>query len=552
MAYTLGIDYGTNSVRALVVRCADGAELGTCVVNYPSGTQGVLLDPKDHLLARQHPGDHLFGLEKSVKGALAQAKKVKGFDPRQVIGIGVDTTASSPLPVDAANVPLALQKKWAKNLHAQCWLWKDHTSHREAAEITQLAATIRPQYIAKCGNTYSSEWFWSKITHCLRVAPKVFKAAYSWVELADWIPSVLAGVTDPRQIKRGVCSAGHKALYAEDWGGLPDKEFLGQIDPQLADLRDRLYEKAYDATEPAGALCATWAKKLGLPVGIPIAIGEIDVHYGAVGSGVAEGTVVKVIGTSSCDCAVVSAKKTVPDIPGICGIVKGSILPGYYGIEAGQAAVGDIFKWFVEGVLGDVRLHASLTAEASTLKPGQSGLLALDWNNGNRTVLVDQRLTGLLVGQTLYSTRAEIYRALIEGSAFGARAIIERIREYGVPIERIVCAGGIAEKNPLLMQIYADVTGCTMLVTASSQACALGAAVSAAVLAGAHPDFPTAQRKMTSLKKVAYRPRAAARKVYDRLYSIYRTLHDGFGGVNPPIDVSSVMKNLLALKEEQS
>lgn len=551
MAYTLGIDYGTNSVRALVVRCADGAELGTCVVNYPSGTQGVLLDPKDHLLARQHPGDHLFGLEKSVKGALAQAKKVKGFDPRRVVGIGVDTTASSPLPVDAANGPLALQKKWAKNLHAQCWLWKDHTSYREATEITQLAAKIRPQYIAKCGNTYSSEWFWSKITHCLRVAPKVFKAAYSWVELADWIPSVLAGVTDPRQIKRGVCSAGHKALYAEDWGGLPDKEFLGQIDPQLADLRDRLYEKAYDATEPAGALCATWAKKLGLPVGIPIAIGEIDVHYGAVGSGVAEGTVVKVIGTSSCDCAVVSAKKTVPDIPGICGIVKGSILPGYYGIEAGQAAVGDIFKWFVEGVLGDVRLHASLTAEASALKPGQSGLLALDWNNGNRTVLVDQRLTGLLVGQTLYSTRAEIYRALIEGSAFGARSIIERIREYGVPIERIVCAGGIAEKNPLLMQIYADVTGCTMLVTASSQACALGAAVSAAVLAGAHPDFPTAQRKMTSLKKVAYRPRPAARKVYDRLYSIYRTLHDGFGGVNPPIDVSGVMKDLLALKEEQ-
>ena len=551
MSYTLGIDYGTNSVRALVVRCADGAELGTCVVEYPSGHQGVLLDPRDHHLARQHPGDYLYGLERSVKGALAAAKKTKGFSAGRVVGIGVDTTGSSPIPVDARNVPLALQPKWAKNLNAQCWLWKDHTSHREAAEITRLAAEIRPQYIAKCGNTYSSEWFWSKITHCLRVAPAVFRAAHSWVELADWIPSVLAGVDDPLAVKRGVCCAGHKALYADDWGGLPDKEFLSRLDPQLAALRDRLYEKAHDATEAAGALCPAWAKKLGLPAGIPIAIGEMDVHYGAIGSGVAEGTLVKVIGTSTCDCGVVSASKTVPDIPGICGIVKGAILPGYYGIEAGQSAVGDIFKWFVEGVLGDPALHGKLTAEAAALKPGQSGLLALDWNNGNRTILVDQLLTGLLVGQTLYTTQAEIYRALIEGTAFGARAIIERIHEYGVPINRVVCAGGIAEKNPLLMQIYADVTGCTMLVAGSSQACALGAAVSAAVLAGVHPDFPTAQRRMTSLKKVAYKPRAAARKVYDQLYALYRKLYDSFGGVQRSADLSGLMKELLAIKEAQ-
>jgi len=549
MSYTLGIDFGTNSVRALVVRCADGAELGTCVVDYPSGKQGVLLDPKDHHLARQHPGDYLFGLEKSVRGALKQAQKTKGFDARKVVGIGVDTTGSSPIPVDARNVPLGVQPKWVKNLNAQCWLWKDHTSHREAAEITRLAAEIRPQYIAKCGNTYSSEWFWSKITHCLRVAPLVFRAAYSWVELADWVPSVLAGVTDPLAIKRGVCCAGHKALYAEDWGGLPDKEFLARIDPQLSGLRDRLYEKAHDATESAGVLCPVWAKKLGLPAGILIAIGEMDVHYGAIGSGVAEGTLVKVIGTSTCDCGVVSADKTVPDIPGICGIVKGAILPGYYGIEAGQSAVGDIFKWFVEGVLGDARLHAELTAAAARLHPGESGLLALDWNNGNRTILVDQLLTGLLVGQTLYTTRAEIYRALIEGTAFGARAIIERIREYGVPINRVVCAGGIAEKNPLLMQIYADVTGCTMLVAGSSQACALGSAISAAVLAGIHRDFPTAQKKMTSLKKAAYRPRAAQRKVYDQLYTLYRKLYDSFGGLNRSADLSGLMKELLAIKE---
>ncbi|PTX90840.1 ribulokinase [Opitutus sp. ER46] len=550
--FTLGIDYGTNSVRALVVRCSDGKELGSCVVNYPSGHQGILLDPKDHNLARQHPGDYLIGLERSVKGALAVARKQRGFDAARVIGVGVDTTGSSPIPVDAANRPLALDPKWKKNLNAQCWLWKDHTSIREAAQITALAAQHRPQYIAKCGNTYSSEWFWSKLWHCLNVDPKVFKAAYSWVELADWLPSVLAGITDPRQVQRGVCAAGHKALYAEDWGGLPDKEFLTLLDPKLADLRDRLFEKAHDASESAGQLCPAWAKKLGLPAGIPIAMGEFDVHYGAIGCGVAEGVLVKVIGTSSCDCGVVSAGKPIKDIPGICGIVKGAILPGFYGIEAGQSAVGDIFKWWVEVVCqGEGSLHAQLTKEASAQRPGQSGLLALDWNNGNRTILVDPQLTGLLLGQTLYTTQAEIYRALIEATAFGARAILERTKEYGVPVNRIVCAGGIAEKNPMLMQIYADITGCTMQVSGSSQACALGAAVSAAVLAGAHPDFPSAQKAMTSVAPKSYKPNAKARKVYDQLYQLYREVHDAFGGLNRSADLSRVMKDLLALKHAQ-
>jgi L-ribulokinase len=547
--FTLGIDYGTNSVRALVVRCRDGKEFGSCIVYYPSGKEGILLDAHDHHLARQHPGDYLFGLEKSVKGALAAARKQRGFDVAQVIGIGVDTTGSSPIPVDAQNVPLALSKKWAKNLNAQCWLWKDHTGWREAAQITALAAQHRPQYIAKCGNTYSSEWFWSKIWHCLNTDPKVFAATHAWVELADWVPSVLAGVSDPRQVKAGICAAGHKALYCDEWGGLPDKEFLTLLDPQLAALRDRLYPQAYDATEPAGALCAEWAAKLCLRAGLPIAIGEFDVHYGAIGCGVKEGTLVKVIGTSTCDCGVVSADKTVPDIPGICGIVKGAILPGFYGLEAGQSAVGDIFKWWVEVVCaGNAATHARFTKEAAQLKPGQSGLLALDWNNGNRTILVDPMLSGLLLGQTLHTTPAEIYRALIEATAFGARAIIERFKEYGVPIDRVVCAGGIAEKNPLLMQIYADVTGCTMLVAGSSQACALGSAVSAAVLAGAHPDFPTAQTMMTSLKKVAYKPKPAHQQKYEKLYQLYRQLHDSLGGLSKSADLSRVMKDLLELK----
>lgn len=550
MQCTLGIDYGTNSVRALVVRVTDGRELGSCVVKYPSGREGVLLDTKDHLLARQHPGDYLTCLAKSVRGALAQAGKTRGFSPGDVVGIGVDSTGSSPIPVDAGNRALAVLPKWRKNLHAQCWLWKDHTSHREAARITELAARHRPQFIAKCGNTYSSEWFWSKILHCRKVAPDVFKAAYSWVELADWIPSVLAGVEDPRKIKRGICPAGHKALYSDGWGGLPDKKFLSMLDVGLASLRDRLYDKAYDASEPAGYLSATWAKKLGLRAGIPIAIGAFDVHYGAIGCGVREGTLVKVIGTSTCDCAVVSGRKKVADIPGICGIVPGAILPGFFGIEAGQSAVGDIFKWWVEGVCeGDAALHAALTKEAARLEPGQSGLLALDWHNGNRTILVDPLLSGLLVGQTLHTTRAEIYRALIEATAFGARAIIERIEEHGVPVKRVVCAGGIAEKNPLLMQIYADVSGCTMQVAGSSQACALGSAVAAAVVAGAYKDYPSAQKAMTSLKPVIYRPKPASQRVYNKLYRLYRQLHDAFGGVERKADLGPVMKQLLSIKQ---
>lgn len=549
MPFAIGLDYGTNSARALVVDCTDGREIGTSVVNYPSGHQGILLDPRDHHLARQSPADYLAVLKQATLEALAQAEQTTpGFSREQVIGIGMDGTGSSPIPVDASNTPLALHPEFADNLNAQCWLWKDHTSIPEAAAITATAKQMRPQYLAKIGGTYSSEWFWAKVWHCLKTDPAVFDAAYSWVELADFVPATLAGVKDPRHIRRGVCMAGHKALYAEDWGGLPDEEFLAALDPKLAPLRGRLFDQAHDASTPAGFLCEEWAALLGLPVGIPIAIGEMDVHYGAIGCGVDEGTLVKVIGTSTCDCAVVSADKHVADIPGICGIVKGAILPGYFGVEAGQSAVGDIFKWYVEGVLDDVTQHGPLTEAAAALQPGQSGLLALDWNNGNRTILVDQQLTGLILGQTLYTTRAEIYRALIEATAFGARAIVDRIREYGVPVNRIVCSGGIAEKNPMLMQIYADVTGCEMRVSRSSQSCALGSAIGATVVAGIYPDFATAQAAMTGLKEISYKPIPANQATYQKLYNLYRDLHDAFGGVNPSANLGHVMKDLLVIK----
>jgi L-ribulokinase len=554
-AYTLGIDFGTNSVRTLLVRCSDGYEAAVAVSEYPNGDQGVLLDSADANLARQHPGDYLVGLEQTARRVLDDAaKSLPDFAATQVIGIGVDSTGSSPIPVDKDNAAIGMRDELKDNLAAQCWLWKDHTSHEEAARITELASQHRPEYLAKCGGTYSSEWWWSKIWHCLNSSPEVFRAAHSWVELADWIPSVLAGVENPLEVKRGVCAAGHKAMYSTDWGGLPDREFLSLLDPDLASLRSRLYETAYDASVPAGHLYDSWASRLGLSAGIPIAIGEFDVHYGAIGSGVDDGVLVKVIGTSTCDCTVVSADH-VEDIPGICGIVPGAILPGYYGIEAGQSAVGDIFKWWVEVVCqGSEETHAQLTSKIESQAPGAHGLLALDWNNGNRTILVDQRLTGLLVGQTLQTTRAEIYRALIEATAFGARMILDRIASYGVPVERIVCCGGIAEKNPVLMQIYADITGREMQIAESNQACALGAAVAAAVVAGpttgGYSDFKSAQKGMTGVKPKAFQPDQTNHRVYSELFELYRLLHDAFGGVET-VDMSDLMKRLLSIKERQ-
>jgi L-ribulokinase len=563
-SYTIGIDYGTNSVRAVVVDTADGRVVGTRVFDYPSGDQGVLLDAKQPHLARQNPADYIDGLRVSLGDALKAADTDPGFSRDRVIAIGVDTTGSTPLPVDAHARPLAIDPKWQTNLAAHAWLWKDHTSAAEAVAITEAAKAHAPELLAPIGGTYSSEWWWSKIWHCLKVAPDVFDAAASWVELADFVPAVLSGVNDSTKIVRCVCAAGHKAMYSDAWGGLPPNAFLARLDPKLADLRDRLYDQAYPPGRPAGALREDWARSLGLRPGIAIAMGSFDAHYGAVGSGIRTGTLVKIIGTSTCDCAIAPVADQIADVPGICGIVNGSIMPDYFGIEAGQSAVGDLLKWWVEGICnpstalgagGSEALHAELSTEAATLSPGESGLVALDWNNGNRTVLVDTRLTGLILGQTLHTTRAEIYRALIEATAYGARAIIERMREHGVAIDRVVCCGGIAEKNDLFMQIYADVIGQPMLIAGSPQTPALGSAVAAAVTAGAadggYATWAEAQDRMTALKDKRYEPHTDARRVYDELYGIYRELHDAFGGVpGARPDLATLMKRLLAVKEK--
>lgn len=557
-AFTIGLDYGTNSVRAVVVDCADGAIRGVHVFTYPSGEDGILLDPRDPHLARQHPADYLEALRVAVPGALAAAERTAGFSRDRVIGIGVDTTGSTPLPVDGRNRPLAIDPRWRTNLAAHAWLWKDHTSAAEAAAITRAAREHAPFLLAPIGGTYSSEWFWAKIWHCLNVAPEVFDAAESWVELADFVPAVLAGVDRPQRIRRGICAAGHKALYGDAWGGLPSGEFLARLHPKLALLRDRLYDAACPADRPAGHLSSEWAALFGLRSGIPIAMGGFDAHYGAVGAGIRSGTFVKIIGTSTCDCAIAPAAQAIADIPGICGIVPGSIMPAYYGIEAGQSAVGDLLRWWVDEICqGDAALHAALSDQAARLRPGESGLVALDWNNGNRTVLVDPRLTGLLVGQTLHTTRADVYRALIEATAFGARTIVARLKAYGVPIERVVCCGGIAEKNPLFMQIYADVLGYPMHLAGSPQTPALGAAISAAVAAGVpaggFDSFEEAQDRMTCLAAEAFEPDPAATAVYDELYGVYLELHDSFGGVaGAQADLPTLMKRLLAIRERAS
>jgi L-ribulokinase len=559
--YAVGMDFGTNSCRSLIVDLSDGSEVADFVYDYPTGEDGVIIDSKDPHLARQNPRDYLTGMEISVKEALKEAKLNRaGFDCRSIIGIGVDTTGSSPMPVDEKGVPLGLTMPFQNNPNAMVWLWKDHTSFQEAGEITQTARKLRPEYLTKIGGTYSSEWFWSKILHLKRVDPDVFQAAYSFIEICDYIPAVLCGVTRPEKIKRSVCAAGHKAMYSEQWGGLPDREFLAALDSELAGLRDRLYEKAVPSNHSAGWLSEEWAQKLGLNPGIAVAVGAFDAHMGAVGAGVKEGTLVKILGTSTCDVMVSPGDRELADIPGVCGIVRGSVLPDDYGIEAGQSAVGDIFLWFIHNLVPEEyggsadEKFLNLDRAAAAQKPGEHGLIALDWNNGNRTILVDVRLSGLLIGHTLHTQAHEIYRALIESTAFGALTIVKRIEEYGVSINDIVSCGGLAAKSPFLMQIYADILGRAMFVSRSDQTPALGAALFGAVCAGkdsgGFSSVEEAQKQMTGTKEV-FKPRTEDHKIYQKMYAWYRELHDAFGTREWSGSLYHAMKNLIALRERQ-
>ena len=547
-AFALGLDFGTNTVRALIVDTVDGREIASAESPYRHGEQGIITSPTQPELARQFPQDYLDGTSEATQAAMAAAKDASEASFR-IVGIGVDATGSTPLPVDSSGQSLCRQTSFRDNPHAMAWLWKDHTSIEEAAELTAGAHKQHPEYLKTCGGTYSSEWFWAKLLRFARVAPELLEATHSWVEIADWIPAVLTG--NEANPKRGICQAGHKGWFHQDWGGYPDEAFLGTFHPELARIRAGLPNEALAVNQRAGELTSEWASRLGLEAGIPVAVGALDAHLGAVGCGIKAGTLVKILGTSTCDIIVSPTETQLPFIPGLCGIVPHSVLPDHFGLEAGQSAVGDIFNWWVDIIRpGDKSTHESLTDQARNQGPGESGLLALDWNNGNRTVLVDPELSGLLLGQSLQTQPHEVYRALLEATAFGARTIMDRIESYGVKIEEVIACGGIAEKNDLLMQLYADITGRTMKTSRSSQTCALGAAICGAVIGGAYPDLPNAQAKMTGTKDRTFSPQPEAAKTYNQLFQLYTSLHDAFGVAEQSQPLYPVMKELLEIRNQ--
>ncbi len=557
--FAIGVDYGTNSARALVVDLADGREVATAVSDYPTGDLGIILDRNQPTLARQSPRDYVDCFMNAVKQVVELAKKAEPgasgpFEPKDVAGIGIDTTGSTPIPVDEEGVPLAFQEKFKDVPAANAWLWKDHTALEEADAITKRVRELKNGYLDKCGGVYSSEWYWAKIWHCLRENPEVFDAAYSWVELADFIPAYITGNTKPENLQRGICASGHKAMWDKEHGGLPSADFLASLEPKLVRVRDTFVDSLKTADQIAGYLTAEVANATGLKEGTPVAVGAFDCHMGAVGAGVATGTLVRIVGTSACDITTLPNDVELQTIPGVCGVVPGSVLPNAYGIEAGQSAVGDIFRWFErslapEKYTANGNTLAELEKDAAKLLPGESGLVALDWNNGNRCVLVDQALTGLIVGNTLSTTAAETYRALIEATAFGARVIIERLEEFGVKINDVVLCGGIAEKSPTIMQIFADVWNRPLKFAKSSQTCAFGAALFGAVAGKAFNSIDEAQKRTVAYKDSVYKPNPNAVAVYEKIYRVYKTLHDAFGVKGTSVDLFSVMKELIAIRD---
>lgn len=529
-SYGIGLDFGSDSVRALLVDAADGRELATAVAPYPRWARGEYCVPEQHQF-RQHPLDYLECLEKVVQSVLAAVPPEVRANVR---GLGIDTTGSTPCAVDENGTPLALLAEFSAEPDAMFVLWKDHTAAAEADRINEFARTWGgTDYTRYEGGIYSSEWFWSKILHILRRNPAVRRAAHSWVEHCDWMVAELVGETRPGKIRRSRCAAGHKAMWHASWGGLPPEEFLAGIDPLLAGLRDRLYTETVTADTRAGILSDRWAAKLGLPPGVAVAAGGFDAHFGAVGAGITPGTLVKVIGTSTCDMLV--APEVDRCVRGICGQVDGSILPGLTGLEAGQSAFGDIYahfkrllSWPLTALDAETRkmiedaLLPKLEKGAAALAPGAGRLLAIDWHNGRRTPDADARLSGAIFGLNLGSTAPMVFRALVESTVFGARRIIERFRDEGVPVERVIAIGGIAGKSPMVMQICADVLNCPIQVSDSAQSCALGAAIFGLVAAGVHPDTATAMQAMVPGCAKVYTPDPETVKAYERLYAKYR------------------------------
>ncbi|HEV7348943.1 ribulokinase [Telluribacter sp.] len=534
--HVIGIDFGTDSVRALVVNALTGDEVGTHVHEYSRWKAAKYCLPQASQF-RQHPLDYLEGLEASVRGAL---NKVPAEVKESIRGIAIDTTGSTPCAVDEQGMPLALLPDFAENPNGMFILWKDHTANAEAEEINTLARRWDTDFTKYVGGIYSSEWFWAKILHTLRTDEQVRRKAYSWVEHCDWMSAVLTGDTDPRTLRRSRTAAGHKAMWNAEFDGLPSEEFLTELDPLLAGLRGRLFQDTYTSDQPMGKLSAEWARKLGLSEEVLVGVGAFDAHMGAVGAHIEPYTFVRVMGTSTCDMLTApNEDMTGKLVPGICGQVDGSVLPGMLGMEAGQSAFGDVYAWFrnllayplrevlarevSEEVVNKVidGIIPALSKAAEALPVTENDIIALDWLNGRRTPDANHELKGALFGLNLGSDAPRVFKALVEATAFGSKAIVDRFLEEGVPIRQVIGIGGVAKKSPFVMQTLANVLNMPIKVAVSEQACALGAAMFASVAAEIHPSVEAAQEAMSSGFDAEYHPQPERVEVYQKLYQKY-------------------------------
>lgn len=535
MKYTIGLDYGTDSVRALIVNALTGAEVSTAVFYYPRWKKGLYCDPSVSQY-RQHPLDYLEGLEASVKQALKKAGKEVA---QNVVGISVDTTGSTPVAVDKNGTPLSLLPEFADNPNGMFILWKDHTGNQEALEINELAHRWSTDFTKYVGGIYSSEWFWAKILRALRVDASIRDTAFSWMEHCDWVSAVLTGNTDPLSIKRSRCAAGHKAMWHEAFEGLPSEDFLTTLDPLLAGLRDRLFRNTHTSDEIMGKISKKWAKTLGLSENVVIGVGAFDAHMGAVGAHIEPYSLVRVMGTSTCDMLIAPNEEVGHLlIKGICGQVDGSILPNMLGMEAGQSAFGDVYAWFQNLIVYPLRefltekqadkiiaqIIPSLSEKASKLPVSENDPIALDWLNGRRTPDANHTLKSTISGLNLGSDAPKIFKALVEATAFGAKAIVQRFNTEGVPIRQLIGIGGVSKKSPFVMQTLADVLNMPIKIVTSEQACALGAAMCAATAAGIYPTMEAAQAAMSSGYDAVFYPNVDRVGVYEKRYEKYLKL----------------------------
>jgi L-ribulokinase len=544
--YTIGVDYGSDSVRSIIVDTANGKEVASSVYYYPRWKESKYCIPVKNQF-RQHPLDYVEGLEFTIREVLSKAPANVA---ENVVAISVDTTGSTPVAVDKNGTPLALLSEFAENPNAMFVLWKDHTATREAEEINTLARSWGGEDYTKYeGGVYSSEWFWAKILHVLREDSKVRKAAFSWVEHCDWIPALITGNADPLSMKRSRCAAGHKALWHEDWNGLPPEEFLVKLDPVLKGLRERLFSTTDTCDIKVGNLSPQWANRLGLPETVAVGAGAFDAHLGAIGGEIKPYYLSKVMGTSTCDILIASAKEVKGKlVKGICGQVDGSVVPGMVGLEAGQSAFGDVYAWFKELLMWPAnhllasstlidettkvklldemasKMISELEQQALQIPIGESGIVALDWMNGRRTPDANQLLKGAVTGINLGSDAPRIYRALVEATAFGAKKIVDRFIEEGIEIKGVIALGGVAKKSKFVMQTVADVLNMPILVASSEQACALGSAMAAAVVGGVYPTVLDAQKAMSNGFDAEYLPNAENATAYKCLYDQYSTL----------------------------